>query len=356
MNYTFGDAGPIVRIQLKDTSATNNGGKTGLAYNSSGLIISTIADNEASATVYTQAGGTIEDITGTLGTWSAPTATKCRFKQVDATNFPGLYEIQFLAARFAVSSAKRLFISIPAVAGLTLAQADLMIELTQPNFYDAGFGMKLNMLLAAAVSGVTNDSLAAVLASKTGVFTTYDKSTDSLEAGTDNQITSQTIADAVNNLAPGSSGAAGSIRTKLDDIKTKTDTITSDPATATALAAVSAKLPTALTADGNIKADVLRINGNAEAAADLAEAVDTTVSLTVDTTGFTPTTTQFEVVSVPVTGLLIDRRVYWRTGALKGEAAIISAQVAGSGASRVKLTVSAAMSGAPANGDTMKVS
>jgi len=68
-----------------DSTSTTGGAKTGLTFSSSGLIISTIADNESTATAYTQAGSTTETIT-TLGTFAAPTATKCRFKEVDATN------------------------------------------------------------------------------------------------------------------------------------------------------------------------------------------------------------------------------------------------------------------------------
>ena len=66
----------ILRFTLKNSST--GVGLTGLSSASSGLIISTICDNEATATAYTVAGSTIESIT-TLGTFAAPTATKCRF-------------------------------------------------------------------------------------------------------------------------------------------------------------------------------------------------------------------------------------------------------------------------------------
>jgi hypothetical protein len=105
----------ILRVVLR--SSVDGSGLTGLAHDTSGLIISTITDNEASATTYTAAGSTIETI-ATLGTFAAPTATKCRFKEVDATNHPGLYELQFADARFAVASAKQLDISISGAANL----------------------------------------------------------------------------------------------------------------------------------------------------------------------------------------------------------------------------------------------
>ena len=99
------------RVLLKDSASVTGGYKTGLTSASSGLIVSTIADNEAAPTVYTAAGSTIETIT-TLGTFAAPTATKCRFKEVDATNHPGLYELQIADARFAVASARGLTITV----------------------------------------------------------------------------------------------------------------------------------------------------------------------------------------------------------------------------------------------------
>ena len=105
----------ILRVVLR--SSATGAGLTGLAHDTSGLIISTVCDNEASATTYTVAGSTIETV-ASLGTFATPTATKCRFKEVDSTNHPGLYELQFADARFAVASAKQLDISISGAANL----------------------------------------------------------------------------------------------------------------------------------------------------------------------------------------------------------------------------------------------
>src|SRR4051812_39123656 len=105
----------VLRATLRNSSTGQ--GLTGLSSASSGLIISTIADTEAAATAYTVAGSTIETIS-TLATFAAPTATKCRFKEVDATNHPGLYEFQFADARFAVSSAKSLKVTISGATSL----------------------------------------------------------------------------------------------------------------------------------------------------------------------------------------------------------------------------------------------
>ena len=100
-----------LRVLILDSSSTTGAGKTGLTSSSSGLIVSTIADNEATATTYTQGSSNIEGIT-TLGTFAAPSSNKCRFKEVDATNLPGLYEIQIADARWAVSGAKSVIVGV----------------------------------------------------------------------------------------------------------------------------------------------------------------------------------------------------------------------------------------------------
>ena len=121
----------IMRVFLLDSTSTTGAGKTALTSTSTGLIISTIADNEATATTYTAAATNVETVT-TLGTFAAPTAGKCRFREVDATNFPGVYEIQIADARYAVASSTQLLISIqctgvaPVMAEVQLVAVDLM--------------------------------------------------------------------------------------------------------------------------------------------------------------------------------------------------------------------------------------
>lgn len=133
MSYKRGQGSIVLRVKILDSTATTGAGKTGLTSASAGLIISTIADNEATATAYTVTGSTIETIT-TLGTFAAPTATKCRFKEVDSTNHKGVYEIQIADARFAVSSAKSLLVSISGATGA--AETDAVIPLTDIDPYD----------------------------------------------------------------------------------------------------------------------------------------------------------------------------------------------------------------------------
>ena len=130
-----GSTSNVFRVTLRDS--TTGQGKTGLTTSSTGLVIGTICDNEAVSVAYTAAGNTIETIT-TLGTFATPTATKCRFKEVDSTSHAGLYEIQLDNARFAVSNAKILRVAISGVSGLLLK--DVTIQLTATDVDDAIHG------------------------------------------------------------------------------------------------------------------------------------------------------------------------------------------------------------------------
>jgi len=157
ISYKRGQGSIIVRVKIRDSSASTGAGLTGLTSASSGLIISTIADNEATATAYTVAGSTIESIT-TLGTYAAPTATKCRFKEVDATNHKGVYEIQIADARYAVSGAKSLILSISGATNA--AECDALIPLTEFDFYNVANGLaQLGLAYGTVDTGATTTSI-----------------------------------------------------------------------------------------------------------------------------------------------------------------------------------------------------
>lgn len=139
----------VFRVVLKN--ASTGVGLTGLTEASAGLIIATIADNEATTTRYRASSSEVETI-ATLGTFAAPSSTKCRFKEVDATNHPGLYEVQLADARVSVASAKRLVVSWAGAA--SLLAGDYEIQLTQTDVYDAvRAGMTALPNAAAEASG-----------------------------------------------------------------------------------------------------------------------------------------------------------------------------------------------------------
>lgn len=130
LSVKHSSTGVILRVKLLDSTVSTGAGKTGMTDASAGLLISTIADSEASAIAYAQGSSNVETIT-TLGTYAAPTTNKCRFKEVNATNHPGVYEIQLANARFSVSSARSLLVSVSGVTGL--AQCDFVVQLNDLN-------------------------------------------------------------------------------------------------------------------------------------------------------------------------------------------------------------------------------
>lgn len=235
----------IIRVFLQDSASTTGAGKTALTSTSSGLIISTIADLEATATTYTSAATNVETIT-TLGTFAAPTAGKCRFREVDATNFPGVYEIQIANARFAVANSTQLLISIqctgvaPVFVEYQLVAVDLMdtvrLGLTAiPNIAQGTAGALITSGTGTAQLSVASGLVTLAGVTHTGaVIPTVTTVTNNVGVGSiannvittasinDNAITSAKITDGTLTAAKFAdsalvigSGAAGGVKAYL---------------------------------------------------------------------------------------------------------------------------------------------
>ena len=181
-----GGTSNIIRMFLQDATSPSGAGKTGLAYNSAGLIISTIADVEATATTYTAALTTIETV-GTIGTYAAPTPTKCRFREIDATNFPGVYEIQIADARFNVANSTQLIVSVQAT-GVATVYAEF--QFTLADLLDA---VRLGL---TALPNVSSGSAGAIITSGTGTAQ-LSVSSGAVTVGTVNSGAATTIENAV---------------------------------------------------------------------------------------------------------------------------------------------------------------
>lgn len=76
-----GSTSKIIRLFVQDSSQSDGRGLTGLTNASGGLVAYQIREGQAAATAITLAAGTV-------GTWSSG-----GFKEVDATNLPGVYEL-----------------------------------------------------------------------------------------------------------------------------------------------------------------------------------------------------------------------------------------------------------------------
>jgi hypothetical protein len=280
---TFDEDSAIFRVFIPDSASSTGGGKSGLAYNTSGLVISTIADNEASPTTYTAAGSTIETIS-TLGTYAVPTATKCRFKEVDATNHPGVYEVQLADARLAVASAKALLVTISGASGVV--PTNKLIQLKRVNLDDAtraGLSALPNAAAEAAGGLVTRGTGTGQLYVSTGNVRAADTGGNAIATAA--SITA--VPAAVWAALTSGMTTAGSIGKKLADWVLGTDSkilVSSDAQDLSAALSVNAKKLNGATPENLAAGAAMTLTSGervsvAEALLDLADGVETSLTL-----------------------------------------------------------------------------
>lgn len=111
----------FTRVYLEDSSSSTNAPLTGLTYASSGLKFSYIRDDQTTVT-------SVTPVTAAVGTY-----TSGGFKEIDATNFPGLYEIGIPNA--ALASGKTVQINV--FGATNLKPCPIEIELTAVNLHSA---------------------------------------------------------------------------------------------------------------------------------------------------------------------------------------------------------------------------
>jgi hypothetical protein len=143
LTLKVGTTSQRVFVFIQDSSVTTGAGKTGLAYNTSGIkwYVAREDDGNAGGTAYTPAPAT-------LGTW-----TSIGFKEKDATNMPGVYELGLHNAMLASGSK---YCSLM-ISGMTNAAPCLVeIELVAYDPFDA-VHLGLSSLPNTAVT--TNGSL-----------------------------------------------------------------------------------------------------------------------------------------------------------------------------------------------------
>lgn len=198
MSYKRGQGSIVLRGKILNSSVATGAGLTGLTFESAGLIIAAIADNEATTTAYTQAAGDIEDIT-TLGVFEVPTAGKCRFREVNPSAHKGIYEVQLADARFAVANAKSMVASISGAANV--AEMDGTVTLTDFDPYAIGVllaGAGLDAVLIE--TGINARQALAVIGAAVAGDTSGNEDDDVLVKGLGNAITRlRAIIDANSN-------------------------------------------------------------------------------------------------------------------------------------------------------------
>lgn len=221
MKIMHGATSNIIRFLLLDTSGNR---LNGLTHASSGLMISTIANNEAIAVNYSQAADTIETI-AILGTYASPSTTKCRFKEVDADNQPGLYEYQFVDSRFAVNGAKSLVITVAGYLTLQTQSYEIEFDTSPQQTGDAYSAINSVSVSISSILEDTGTTIPALIAGGAGgsgggsgaipfVYTLTDADDGTPIDGAEVWIT--TDAAGVNVIASGITGAYGVVTFMLD--------------------------------------------------------------------------------------------------------------------------------------------
>lgn len=248
IDFFLTQTGVALRVKCRqdNTGAKPGQGLTGLTGASTGLRIAAAADNESVTTAYTSGTSTIDTI-ATLGTFAAPTATHCRFKEYDATSHPGVYEVQFENSRFAVGSCKSLLCSITGVSGL--ADCDFVIPLRAVNPYSSTLGLSLakgvnltglnDIAATAIVNGGAINTNSGAVSSVTTVATTTNLTNapgsgdftstmkNSLNAATPASV-QNVSAQSGDSFALLGAPAGASVSADIAAVKGETDTILTD--------------------------------------------------------------------------------------------------------------------------------
>lgn len=160
-----GTVSQIFHVSIKDSDSVTGAGKTGLVYNTAGLVCRYInSGGTLSASI------TLEDIS-TLGTYAAPTSNgHMRFKEVSAADpTKGLYELQvhndwmnlsggnviiMLAGASGMADCA-LEIDLQADANLTTIQGDAQSTTDFKDFVDAGYDPATNKVQGVVLVDTT---------------------------------------------------------------------------------------------------------------------------------------------------------------------------------------------------------
>ena len=362
IGYKRGQGSIVLRVKILNSSVATGAGLTGLSSASSGLIISTIADNESTATAYTVAASNVETVT-TLGTFAAPTAGKCRFREVDSANHKGVYEIQLADARYNVSNAKSLLVSV--LGATNAAETDVVIPLRDLDPFDsvrAGLTALPNVASGSAGAIITSGTGTAQLSVTSGLVTlaavthtgatipTVTTVTNRVTANTD-QLAGQTVTAATSVIFPSiiSSLTAAGVRSELAVELGRIDTTIGSR-----LASAGYTAPPS--AGDNADAVWDEAYNQHTTAGSFGKLMDTLRKSNYVTEGSvaaggTPTTTVFRTDLTEPNGTFDNQTLLFVSGDLQGE----SAPIEGYSVTNGQITLGDALTAAPAAGDAFVI-
>ena len=157
-----GSTSVMVRVFIPHSLSTVGAGCTGLTYASTNLAI---AYSREMQNGFTQITGANLVTIATPGTWVNPGTGKLGFAPVDATNYPGLYEIQFPndAAAFGTGDlSQHVIINILELttSALNIGPNGVMIPLVPWNYQDGAAMGLTNLDVAVGTRATVADILA----------------------------------------------------------------------------------------------------------------------------------------------------------------------------------------------------
>ena len=126
LNTARGSTGRIAWVFLPDSASTTGGGKTGLTNASAGLNVSVRRENTSTG-VTTYTGANVGAV-ATPGTWADPGSGKVNFKEVDATNLPGVYELHFENALFNAGDTSRWLAGMVQATGVAPSPFEIALD------------------------------------------------------------------------------------------------------------------------------------------------------------------------------------------------------------------------------------
>lgn len=181
LSILAGATSQSVNIFIQDSTVTTGAGKTGLAFNTSSLVA-----------YYTFTGANCTATSITLATLAAVNSAYSSggFKEIDATNMPGLYRLDIPNAALAGSNGRSVAIMLKGATAM--APCVLEIELTAIDNQSTGFGLVNASANAVQFAGQTITAAAGVtlpssVASPTnitaGTITTVTNLTNAPTAG-----------------------------------------------------------------------------------------------------------------------------------------------------------------------------
>lgn len=136
-----GTTSKLIQIFILDTSQEDGSGLTGLVHNSAGLTAYYIREGSASTSV-------ISLVTAAVGTWASG-----GFKEVDATNMPGVYEMGIPNACLA-SGAEQVIIFLKGATKMVNLPMEIQLDdNTVKDVYDSLTAVKKSI---DAIMGVIN--------------------------------------------------------------------------------------------------------------------------------------------------------------------------------------------------------